>query len=104
MWTADVEAVLPVSPTACLHILPAVQRTLRVVPPTPSEVNRAQGAFATQYCYAHKNDPQIDKDVRWQFGRAQIGVTAFSVGHRNYSDKMFEILMSSGASFRSPER
>jgi Protein of unknown function (DUF4238) len=104
MWTADVEAVLPVGPTACLHILPAVQRTCHVGEPTPSEVNRAQGAFATRYCYAHKNDPQIDKDFQWQFSRGQIGVNMYSVRHRNYNDTMFEVLMSGGSSFKAPRR
>jgi hypothetical protein len=102
MWTAGVEAVLPMAPTVCLHILPNVQRTGRVRIPTPSEVNRAQGAFATRYCYAHKNDSLIDKDLQWQFNRGQIGVNMYSVRHRNYTDTMFELLMSGGATFRAP--
>jgi hypothetical protein len=104
MWTADVEAVLPVASTACLWILPAVQRTRRPRNPTVREVNCAQAAFATRYCYAHKNDPVIDADLQQQFNRGQIGIDMYSVRHRYYSDTMFELPMSGGSSFRAPRR
>jgi Protein of unknown function (DUF4238) len=102
MWTADVEAVLPVASTTCLHILPVVQRTRRVRPPSINEVNRAQAAFATKYCYAHKNDPIIDADLQAMFNKVLIGVNTYSVRHRNYNDTMFELLMNGGSSFRAP--
>jgi hypothetical protein len=57
-------------------------------------VNRAQAAFATKYCYAHKNDPLIDADLQAMFSKALTGVNTYSVRHRNYNDTMFELLMN----------
>jgi hypothetical protein len=102
--TPNVEIVLPIASTTCLHILPAVQRTLSVRAPSINEVNRAQAAFATRYCYAHKNDPAIDRDLQSQFSLNRIGINSFSVRHRNYADTMFELLMSRGSSFQAPRR
>jgi len=102
--TPNVEIVLPIASTVCLQILPAVQRTLQVRQPSINEVNRAQAAFSTRYCYAHKNDPIVDQDLQSQFNRNRIGINSFSVRHRNYSDTMFELLMSGGSSFRAPRR
>lgn len=90
----NVEALLPVCPTACLHILPAVQRTTRLRAPTVLEVNQAQAAYATQYCYTNIGDPTLDAILQPLFGRNKIGINVFSVRHRNYEDKMFELLMS----------
>jgi hypothetical protein len=101
MWTTDVEAVIPVASTACLWILPDVRRTRRPHNPTVREVNRAQSAFATRYCYAHKSDPVIDSDLQQKFSSGQIGLNMYSVRHRNYNDTMFELLMSGGSSFRA---
>jgi hypothetical protein len=42
----NVEVLLPVSPTACLHVLPKVRRTLTAITPPASEVNAAEAAFA----------------------------------------------------------
>lgn len=98
--TPDVEVILPISSTECIQVEPAVQRTLRVKPPRINEVNHAQAAFATKYCYAHKCDLGIDKLLQIVFSQRQIGVNAFTVRHRNYADIMFEIFMSGGASFR----
>ena len=51
----NVEVFLPVAPTACLHILPNVQRTRRLVMPQIREVNEAQAAYSTQYVYTNLN-------------------------------------------------
>jgi hypothetical protein len=102
--TPNVEVVLPVASTTCLHILPAVARTRRSRQPSIDEVNQAQAAFATKYCYAHKNDPHIDAILQPRFGQSRIGFNAFSVRHRDYTNTMFELLMSGGSSFRAPRR
>jgi hypothetical protein len=102
--TPNVEVVLPVASTTCLHILPAVPRTLQLRQPTVEEVNEAQSAFATKHCYAHKNDPVLNEILQRRFGQSRIGVNAFSVRHRNYDDTMFELFMSGGSSFRAPRR
>ena len=86
--------VLPVSSTIGLDILPDVRRTRRVRQPSISEVNMAQPALATKHCYAWKTDPAIDTDLRPMFGKARIGFNVYSVRHRNYSETMFELMMS----------
>ena len=102
--TPNVEVLLPIGPTACVQVLPAVQWSGRPQRPRINEINHAQAAFATKYCYAHKNDPSIDKVLQSIFSKRQIGVNAFSVRHKNYNDTMFEILMSGGSSFRTSRR
>jgi hypothetical protein len=102
--TPNVEVVLPVASTTCLHIFPDVPRTRQLRQPTVKEVNEAQAAFATRYCYAHKNDPVLNDILQPKFGQSRIGINAFSVRHRNYDDTMFELFMSGGSSFRAPRR
>jgi hypothetical protein len=102
--TPNVEVLLPISSTACLQVLPAVEWRGRPQRPKINEINHAQAAFATRYCYAHKGDPAIDKVLQSVFSQRQIGKNAFSVRHRNYNDTMLEILMSGGSSFRPPKR
>jgi hypothetical protein len=92
----NVEVVLPISPIACLHILPAVQRTRRVVTPTTREVNAAQAAFSTNHCFTNIRSSDLDGAIQPHFGRAVLGVNAFSIRHRNYANTMFEILMNKG--------
>jgi hypothetical protein len=89
----DVEAFLPISPEKCLHILPHVNRTRKVVDPTVREVNVAQAAFAARACYSHAKSDAIDKIVQDNFGRAELGVKSFTVWHRDYSTAIYDILM-----------
>lgn len=100
----NVEVLLPVCPTACLHVLPAVPRNQQLLTPTVSEVNEAQASFASEYCYAHTNSPVLNDLIQCRIGRRRIGVYLFSVRHRNYSNTMFELLMSGGSRFRAPRR
>lgn len=92
----NVEALLPVSPAACLHIMPAVDRTRPIILPTVYEVNAAQAAFASHYCFANINSVRIDEIVQRNSGRARLGVTAFTLWHRNYDNLFYELLMSDG--------
>jgi hypothetical protein len=92
----NVEVVLPISPVACLHILPAVQRTRRVITPTTEEVNVAQAAFSTSHCFTSIRSDDLNQTLQPHFGRAVLGVNAFSIRHRNYTNTMFEILMNNG--------
>jgi Protein of unknown function (DUF4238) len=100
----NVEVILPVCPTACLHVLPLVPRNQQPLSPTVSEVNEAQATFASQYCYAHTNSAALNDLVQSRIGRRQIGVHLFSVHHRDYSNTTFELLMSGGSRFRAPRR
>lgn len=70
----NVEVFLPVSPTACLHVLPRVPRTRRTRAAAPVEVNMAQAAFATRYCFGNTNDPETDALIQREFGKVRLGV------------------------------
>jgi hypothetical protein len=100
----NVEVLLPVAPTACLHVLPNVPRDVVPLSPAVAEVNEAQASFASQYCYAHTNSPDLNALIQPRVGRRQIGIHLFSVQHRDYSNTMFELLMSGGTRFRAPRR
>jgi hypothetical protein len=89
----NVEVFLPISPLACLHILPAVERSSAVVSPSVSEVNAAQAAFAGRYCFANVKSAAIDRIVQENFGKAELGVRGFTLRHRDYSTAIYDILM-----------
>jgi hypothetical protein len=89
-----VEVFLPVSPIACLHIMPSVQRTRQVIKPTTLEINTAQAAFASDYCYTNCRLDALDAALQPYFGTAKLGVTAFSIRHRDYGNTLFDLLMN----------
>jgi hypothetical protein len=89
----NVEVCLPVSPTACLYVLPRVLRTRSVFEPNSTEVNMAQAAFATQHCFGNVNSPDIDAVLQPEFGRVRLGVTGFNTNHIDYGQVLFDLLM-----------
>jgi hypothetical protein len=90
----NVEVLLPVSPTSCLRVLPAVQRTRPVMPPATVEVNMAEASFATQYCFTNINSPKLDETLQRYFGQTILGLNAFTLRHRDFTNTMFNILMN----------
>jgi hypothetical protein len=98
----NVEAFLPVASTTCLHILPMVERTRRLVMPTVREVNEAQAAYSTRFCYGSIRSAELNAILQPHFGRTRLGINAFSARHRNYTNAMFEILMDGGQGFNTP--
>jgi hypothetical protein len=100
----NVEVFLPISPLMCLHILPNVERTRHVQQPTTREVNVAQAAFAGRFCYTNIHSEEIDQIMQQNFGKAQLGVTAFTVWHRNYDNSVYELLMNDGRWVDPPRR
>lgn len=60
------------------------------------EVNMAQAGFATTHCFTNMRSDALNAVIQPSFARAEIGVTAFNVAHRDYSNTMFEILMNEG--------
>jgi hypothetical protein len=90
---ANVEVALPVSPTRCLHILPKVQRTRSVSTPSVEEINKAQASFARRACYSNMQSETIQKLIQENFGKAELGVKAFTVWHRDYRTAIYDILM-----------
>lgn len=89
----NVEVFLSVSPTACLHVLPRVQRTRRVLTPATDEVNMAQAMFATEHCFTNICSRELDAKLQPHFGKIRIGIEGFSVGHIDYKKLLFDILM-----------
>lgn len=93
---ADVEILLPVSPTSCIHILPEVERFQQPILPTVDEVNFAQAAFAYRDCFANMYKHEIDDLVQKYISTARIGDNVFTVWHRNYDNAIYETLMRGG--------
>jgi len=100
----NVEVFLPISPLLCLHILPNVERTRSVKQPTTQEINIAQAAFAGRFCFTNIRSEEIDQIVQQHGGRAQLGITAFTVWHRNYDDSVYNLLMNNGRWVEPPRR
>jgi len=93
----NVEVLLPVSPTTCLHVLPRVARTTPVRMPSTTEVNMAQAAFATEHCFTSVLSREIDGILQPRFGTMRLGIDGFSVTHIDYRKVMFDILMGAAA-------
>lgn len=89
----NVEVALPISPTRCLHILPKVKRTRPVSPPSVEVINRVQAACADRFCYSNVRSDAIQRVMQENFGKAELGVKAFTVWHRDYRSAIYEILM-----------
>lgn len=79
----DVEVLLPVSPTACLHVLPNVQRTRAVITPKTFEANAAEAAFA-EACYTNICSNSLNQHLQQYLGRAAMGINTFSIRHKDY--------------------
>jgi hypothetical protein len=90
----NVEVILPVFPTACLHILPNVQRNREVISPSVDEVNRTQAAFATKHCFTNTRSSSIDAVLQPVFNTVRLGVEAFTINQIDSADKIFDILVS----------
>jgi len=95
-WRQNIEVLLPVSPSACLHILPDVERNVPVTIPSVDEVNIAQAAFAYRDCFTNVKNGAIDALVQREISTARIGHNVFTVWHRNYSEQIYRILMNRG--------
>ena len=89
----NVEVLLPVSPTACLHVLPLVERSRPVRTPATQEVNMAQAAFASEHCFTNVHSRGTDAVLQPQFGKVRLGIEGFSLRHIDYKKLLFDILM-----------
>jgi hypothetical protein len=75
-----------------------------VLLPTVQEINTAQAAFASRYCFTNINSAEIDSALQPNFGKAKLGVTAFTIWHRNYDNSVYELLMNDGKWVEPPHR
>jgi hypothetical protein len=90
----NVEVLLPVFPTACLHVLPHVPRNKPVRTATTEDVNMAQAAFATQHCFSNVRSMAIDATLQAHFGTIRLGIEGFAVRDVDHTKQLFEILMN----------
>ena len=90
----NVEAFVPIFPTACLHVLPAVERTRLVRTPSTDEVNRAQAAFATQHCFTNLRSMDIDATLQPYFRNSPPRNRRFRLDHIDRTQQLFDILMN----------
>lgn len=93
----NVEAFLPLAPTVCVRVLPVVQRTRRVLTPYVEEVNMAQAAFSTDYCFSNIFSPEIDTTLQPHFGEMRMGIDGFSTNHIDAAKLLFDVLMNQPA-------
>ena len=96
----NVEVLLPISPTTCLHILPEVQRNRSTRRPTTEEVNVAQALFATEHCFSNVRSEKLDATLQPHFGTFRIGIEGFSIRHIDYKEQLVNILMNRGPRYR----
>lgn len=89
----NVEAFLPLSPTVCVRVLPVVPRTRRVLSPSAAELNMAQAAFATDYCFSGVCSSAIDSVLQPHLGAMRMGIEGFSINHMDAAKMLFDILM-----------
>jgi hypothetical protein len=89
----NVEVLLPVSPTACLHVRPRVARTRSVRMAATAEVNIAQASFAAEHCFTNILSQELDGILQPNFGTIRLGVDGFSVRHIDYKKLIFDILI-----------
>lgn len=92
----NLEVILPVSPSACLQILPAVKRTTTPITPTVSEINVVQAAFAHHACFGDRRSDEIDKLVQENINKLKIGENVFTLWHRNFDEMFYDIMMQHG--------
>ena len=59
-------------------------------------MNEAQAAYASDYAYANVKSEALNSMLQPYFGRTRLGINAFSIGHRNYGNTMFDLLMNGG--------
>jgi len=91
--TQNVEVILPISPTTCLHMLPNVRRSESPMVPTVDDVNAAQAAYATASCFCNIGSQEIDAIVQSRISTVVLGENVFTVWHMPYQNLVYDILM-----------
>lgn len=80
------EVFLPISPTACLHLLPAGHPRPFVSRPTPVQVNEAQIMFMTKRVYSQRLMPEINDLVQRKGAVLQMGHNCFLIPRNDEAD------------------
>jgi hypothetical protein len=97
-------------PTLCLHIPPAVERSVPILAPTIEQVNIGQAQFASIDCFSNIRSDEIDAPVQEHISMAEMEKKTFTIWHINYKHRYLDNLLgirehcSRGRHTRVPER
>ena len=89
----NVEVALPMSPTACLHLLPAVADHRPAQTPTTREINWGQAGYAFEHCFCNANFAHLDAIMQENGGTFEMGTKTYWLPHENYNNHVCDILM-----------
>lgn len=98
-----VEVILPISPTACLHILPS-HNVQDWNPPTTEEVNILQAKFIHESGYTNRCTTHLESMVNEYAGKAKIGENCYTVDSRRTMYYLLDTLIQTGPPQRFLER
>jgi hypothetical protein len=93
----NVEVLLPVAPSACLHIVPAKSNGSHGVLPTVSEVNYLQSLFVNESGFTNQSSATIEALVNAHGGKARIGENCYMINPTRYETYLYDTLMSHNA-------
>lgn len=89
----NVEVAVPMSPTVCLHVLPALKARTPVQTPTTREINWGEAGYALEHCYCNDNFAHLDAIVQENGGEFKMGEKTYRLPPENYDNHVFDILM-----------
>ena len=61
-----------------------------------AQINAAEAAMSTQYCFTNVKSDVVDRVVQEYAGKAELGVNSFTVWHRNYDNAFYDLFMNGG--------
>ncbi|WP_263385868.1 DUF4238 domain-containing protein [Granulicella arctica] len=89
----NVEVALPMSPTTCLHLLPAIANRRPVQTPTTQEINWGQAGYAFEHCFCNVDRADLDAIMQANGGAFEMGTKTYRLPHENYDNHVCDILM-----------
>jgi len=91
--TENIEVIVPVAPSTCIHVLPKVPRSIDPIVPSIQEINAAQVAYATSACFSGRGSKEIDSIVQRDICTVVMGENIFTVWHMPHDNLVYDILM-----------
>lgn len=92
----NVEVALPMSPTVCLHLLPAVANRRPAQSPITREINWGQAGYAFEHCCCNADFAHLDTIMQENGGEFEMGTKTYTLPHENYDNHVCDILMGIG--------
>lgn len=93
----NVEVLLPVAPSACLHIVPMQSKGSYGVLPSVAEVNYLQSLFVNESGFTNRSSTTIEALVNAHAGKARIGENCYVINPTRYETYLYDMLMSHSA-------